>query len=178
MENFTSCAVHGNAFSLIRINALLCFYAFQFPAPNTAQLMKFCIRGFFNKCDQNPKKPRIWSHLLKKALMGNFIFCALKWCKSLETIERTENNGTELVKILVSRYIWIVVIVFDILTKLAVAVIFNLVRNVEAFKTRPKVLFHKVQEIFHDLYKFFLAMTNYLVDEILTYFKRRKSILS
>ena len=164
MVNFTSCAVHGNAFSLIRINALLCFYAFQFPAPNTAQLMKFCIRGFFSKCDQNPKKPRIWSHLLKKA--------------SLESIERTENNGNELVKILVSRYIWIVVIVFDILTQLAVADIFNLVRNVDAFKTRPKVLFHKVQEIFHDLYKFFLAMTNYLVDEILTYFKRRKSILS
>ena len=41
---------------------------------NTAQKMKFSIKDFFNKCDQIRKKLRIWSHLLKKSLMGNLIF--------------------------------------------------------------------------------------------------------
>ena len=34
-----------------------------------------------NKCDQICRKLRIWSHLLKKSLMENFIFGAL-YCKS------------------------------------------------------------------------------------------------
>ena len=40
----------------------------------TAQKMKFYIKNFFSKCDQIPRKPRIWSHLLRKSLMKNFIF--------------------------------------------------------------------------------------------------------
>ena len=43
----------------------------------TTQKMKFSIKGFFSKCDQIRKKLRIWSHLLKKSLMENFIFCAV-----------------------------------------------------------------------------------------------------
>ena len=43
---------------------------------NTAQKMKCSIKGFFSKCDQT-RKVRIWSHLLKKSLMENFIFCAM-----------------------------------------------------------------------------------------------------
>ena len=39
---------------------------------NTAQKMKFSINDFFSKCD------RIWSHLLKKSIMENFIFCVVK----------------------------------------------------------------------------------------------------
>ena len=35
------------------------------------------MKGFFNKCDQIRRKLRIWSHLLKKSLMENFIFCAV-----------------------------------------------------------------------------------------------------
>ena len=42
-----------------------------------AQKMKFSFKDFFCKCDQIPKKLRIWSHLLKKSLMENFIFCAV-----------------------------------------------------------------------------------------------------
>ena len=34
--------------------------------------MKFFVKDFFNKCDH------IRSHLLKKSLMENFIFCAVK----------------------------------------------------------------------------------------------------
>ena len=37
--------------------------------------MKFSIKDFFSKCDQIRRKLRISSHLLKKSLMGNFIFC-------------------------------------------------------------------------------------------------------
>ena len=40
--------------------------------------MKFSIRDFFSKCDQIRSFLRIWSHLLKKSLMENFIFCAVE----------------------------------------------------------------------------------------------------
>ena len=39
--------------------------------------MKFFIKDFFSKCDQIRRFLRIWSHLLKKSLMENFIFCAV-----------------------------------------------------------------------------------------------------
>ena len=39
---------------------------------------KFSIKDCFSKCDQICRKLRIWSHLLKKSLMENFIFCAVK----------------------------------------------------------------------------------------------------
>ena len=35
------------------------------------------IKSFFSKRDQIPRKLRIWSHLLKKFLTENLIFCAL-----------------------------------------------------------------------------------------------------
>ena len=37
--------------------------------------MKFYITDFFSKCDQIRKKLQIWSHLLKKSIMENVIFC-------------------------------------------------------------------------------------------------------
>ena len=43
----------------------------------TVQKIKFSIKDFFSKCDQTRKKLRIWSHLLKKSLMGKSIFCAV-----------------------------------------------------------------------------------------------------
>ena len=42
----------------------------------TAQKMKFSIQDFFKKCEQIRR--RIWSHLLKKSWMENFIFCAVQ----------------------------------------------------------------------------------------------------
>ena len=39
--------------------------------------MKFSIKDFFIKCDQIRRKMRVWSRLLKKSLMGNFIFCVV-----------------------------------------------------------------------------------------------------
>ena len=46
----------------------------------TAQKMKFSIKDFFSKCDQIRSFLRIWSHILKKSLIGNFIFCAVVLC--------------------------------------------------------------------------------------------------
>ena len=39
--------------------------------------MKFSIKDFFSKCDQICSFLPIWSHLVNKSLMENFIFCAL-----------------------------------------------------------------------------------------------------
>ena len=44
----------------------------------TAQKMKFSINDFFSKCDHIRSKPRIWSHLLRKSLLENFVFCAVR----------------------------------------------------------------------------------------------------
>ena len=43
----------------------------------TAQKMKFSITDFFSKCNQIRSLLRIWSHLLKKSVMENFIFGAV-----------------------------------------------------------------------------------------------------
>ena len=43
----------------------------------TAHKKMSSITDFFNKCDQIRSFLRIWSHLLKKSLMENFIFCAV-----------------------------------------------------------------------------------------------------
>ena len=39
--------------------------------------MKFSTEDFFSKCEQVRSFLRIWSHLLKKSLIENFIFCAV-----------------------------------------------------------------------------------------------------
>ena len=39
--------------------------------------MKFSIKDLFSKYDQIRWKLQIWSQLLKKSLMKNFIFCAV-----------------------------------------------------------------------------------------------------
>ena len=44
---------------------------------DTAQKMKFSIKDLSSKCDQIRSFMRIWSHLLEKSLMENFIFCAV-----------------------------------------------------------------------------------------------------
>ena len=43
--------------------------------PGTAKKMKFSIEDLSSKCDQISRKLRIWSHLMEKSLMENFIFC-------------------------------------------------------------------------------------------------------
>ena len=43
----------------------------------TAQKTKFSIKDFYSKCDQIHRKVWIWSHLVKKSLIENLIFCAV-----------------------------------------------------------------------------------------------------
>ena len=45
---------------------------------DTAHKMKFSNKNFFSKCDQICRKLWICSHLLKKSLTENFIFCAVE----------------------------------------------------------------------------------------------------
>ena len=49
----------------------------QFLEDYTAQKMKFSNKDLFSKREQIRRNLRIWSHLSKKSLMENFIFCAL-----------------------------------------------------------------------------------------------------
>ena len=44
----------------------------------TAQKMTFSIKHVLSKCDQIRSFLQIWSHLLKKSLTENFIFCAVR----------------------------------------------------------------------------------------------------
>ena len=53
-----------------------CLRWFQI-ASDTAQKMKFSIKDFFSKCDQIRSFLRTCSHLLKKSLTENIIFCAV-----------------------------------------------------------------------------------------------------
>ena len=51
---------------------------FQFVSQTyTAQKLKFSIKDFFSKYDQIRSLLRIWSYLLKKSLMEDFICCAV-----------------------------------------------------------------------------------------------------
>ena len=43
----------------------------------TAQKIKFSTKDYYSKCDQIRSFLRIWSHLLKKSIMENFIFWAV-----------------------------------------------------------------------------------------------------
>ena len=74
MQDFEFSGMFGKHFSL---NAIIKY---------TAQEMKFSIKDFFSKCDQIRSFLRIWSHLLKKFLIQNFIFCAVMTAKKYQLI--------------------------------------------------------------------------------------------
>ena len=77
--------IFGNEYRYIWVKSVLFqkvlkYYYFILQHPSlviTAQKMKFSIKDFFSKCDQIRSLLRIWSNLLKKSLMENFIFCAV-----------------------------------------------------------------------------------------------------
>ena len=58
-----------------------------------AQKVKFSIKYFFSKCDLIGRKLRSWSHLLKKSLMENFIFCAVYVPSNLVTCRQPSWEG-------------------------------------------------------------------------------------
>ena len=51
------------------------------------QKMKFSTEDFFSKCDQIRRKLRIWSHLLKKSFMENFVFVQ---CLTMASIQHAK----------------------------------------------------------------------------------------
>ena len=59
----TSLSLNDSLSLMFSLNLIVC----------TVQKIKFSIMDFFSKCDQI----RSWSHLLKKFLIENFIFCAV-----------------------------------------------------------------------------------------------------
>ena len=44
------------------------------------------MKDIFSKCDQIRKKLRIRSHLLKKSVMENFIFCATEVVEKIQKL--------------------------------------------------------------------------------------------
>ena len=63
----------------IQNKLLSCFRLFpkqhrEFAVGYTTQKMKFSIKGLISKCHHILGSMQIWSHLLKKCLMGNFFF--------------------------------------------------------------------------------------------------------
>ena len=60
----------------------------------TAQKMKFSIKNFLSKCYQIHSFLLIWSHLLKKPLMENFIFCAVNIVRGQEIQSLYEQKNT------------------------------------------------------------------------------------
>ena len=55
-------------------------------------LKQHALKDFFSKCDQIRRKVQIWSHLLKKSLIENFIFCAVLKLYFLELKEKNYFN--------------------------------------------------------------------------------------
>ena len=49
----------------------------MFKVDHTAQKIKNSIKDCYSECDQIRSLLRIWSHLLKKSVMENFIFCVV-----------------------------------------------------------------------------------------------------
>ena len=62
---------------------------------NAAQKMKFSIKDFFSNCDQIESFLWIWSYLLKKSLMENFIFCVVfSWQVNIWIKEHDVNHAS------------------------------------------------------------------------------------
>ena len=66
-------------------------FQFRGKSFHTAQKMRFSIKDFFSKCEEIRRKLRIWSHLLKKSLIENLIFCAVS-CSRLANNENSMNQ--------------------------------------------------------------------------------------
>ena len=60
-------------------------------------IVKSSITGFFSKSDQIRNFLRIWSHLLKKPSMENFIFCEKSWQSMiLKTKSRSKEESIDI----------------------------------------------------------------------------------
>ena len=64
---------------IIQINITTYFRViwYEVLVANTAHKNEVFLNDFFSEYDQVSRKLRIWSHLLKKSLLENFIICAV-----------------------------------------------------------------------------------------------------
>ena len=53
------------------------------------------MKDFFSKYDQIRSFLQIWSHILKKSLMENFIFCAVMFNGTDKKWEKSLDNGVK-----------------------------------------------------------------------------------
>ena len=67
----------GNSISFYSERSTLYFIHLSFDISDQTLRLTFSIKDFFSKCDQIRTKLWIWSHLLKKSLTENFIFCTV-----------------------------------------------------------------------------------------------------
>ena len=68
-DHFVGLALKGLIFTLLRTHLSV--------PVNRVRKVKLSIKDIFNQCHQLCGLPRIQSHLLRKSLMENFIFCAV-----------------------------------------------------------------------------------------------------
>ena len=88
---FTGNCLYISLLSLYQRKAVLLNLDIKLSWSDTAQKIKFFIKDFFSECDQIRSFLRILSHLLKKSLMENFIFCAVRICDDKgETIRSSD----------------------------------------------------------------------------------------
>ena len=80
-------------FQLKCIRKLFCKHKCLMVRKYTAQKMKLSITVFFSKCDQIYRQLRIWSHLMKKAVKENFIFCAVVPFTDIIKISTQKSSG-------------------------------------------------------------------------------------
>ena len=59
--------------------------------------IKFSIQDFVSKCDQIRRNLRVWSHLLKKSLMENSIFCAVEQYQSQSYVFTLMENSARVI---------------------------------------------------------------------------------
>ena len=94
-----SCERHRKNFVNILIKQFIITSVYQWYFSKiitfNAQKMKFSIKDFFGKRDQIRIFLRIWSHLMKKSLMENFIFCTVLMSK-LTTRNLTDGEISDL----------------------------------------------------------------------------------
>ena len=76
------------------------YLSFVLFANFTAQKVKFSIKDFFHKCDQIRIFLWIWSHLLKKSLMENFIFCVMLYIVHIQPFIQARLSNSTLFDIL------------------------------------------------------------------------------
>ena len=69
-------------------------------AASTAQKMKISIKDFCSKYDQIWSFLRIWSHLLKKYLIENFLFCAVQ-CLEAQLFTTFSNLPYHIVSVII-----------------------------------------------------------------------------